>query len=108
MIHWLSEKVEKAWDEKCPWLDAIVCEIHDESLKGHIVLQLEITDDDCYQIDLGMCDGLSKEEINRRFVEKFGDFVKAYEDSDECCGPILEDLEELRFEFLKTLENKAE
>lgn len=103
MISWMSEKVEKVWDEKCPWLKGIICEIHDESLKGHIVIQLEITDDDYFQLDLGMCEGLSDEEINERFVRKFGDFVKDYEDWEECCGPILEDLEEMRDELLKTL-----
>jgi hypothetical protein len=105
MIYWMSDKVNKVWDEKCPWLKGIVCEIHDEELKGHIVLQLEINDDEWYQLDLGVCDGISDEAINERFVRKFGDFVKEYEDSDECCGPILEDLEELRDEFLKTIEN---
>lgn len=104
MISWMSDKVVNVWDEKCPWLKGIICEIHDESLKGHIVIQLEITDDDYLQLDLGMCEGLSDAEINERFVRKFGEFVKEYEDYDECCGPVLEDLEEMRDELLKTLQ----
>lgn len=106
MICWMSDKINEIWDEKCPWLKCIVCEIHDESRKNHIVLQLDLDDENSYQMDLGVCEGLPDEEINRRFVEKFGEFVKTYEEWDECCGPVLEDLEELRDEFLKTIENK--
>ena len=105
MIEWLSNEVEAAWDSY-PFLDGIVCEIHDEELKGHIVIQLELMDDFTYQLDLGDCTGLSNPEINERFCRKFGEFVKAYEDSDEYFGPALEDIEELRDKFLKSIESK--
>ena len=103
MIYWMSDKINEIWDEKCPWLKCIVCEIHDDELKGHIVLELEIDDENYYQLDLGVCDGLSDEEINARFVGKFGEFVKEYESWDDCCGPVLEDLEEMMEEFAESI-----
>lgn len=104
MIYWLSDKAEKAWDS-CPFLSGIVCDVNCENLKGHIILELEIDDDFSYQLDLGDCTGLSDSDVNERFCRRFGIFVSAYEDSGEWCGPILEELEKLRDEFLKTLEN---
>ena len=104
MIDWMSEKVEKVWDDSNTGLVGIVCEIHDESLKGHIVLQLELGEDFKYQLDLGDCSELSNAEINERFVRKFPDFVKVYENSEDCCGPLAEDLKELSNKFLATID----
>ena len=98
MIYWMSDKVNKVWDEKCPWLKGIVCEIHDEELKGHIVLQLEL------HVVAGLVLAVPVGAHAADLAP--GDFVKEYENWDECCGPVLEDLEEVRDAFLKTLEEK--
>ena len=106
MIHWMSEKVEKAWDNHNDiGLVGLVCEIHDEALKGHIVIQLEIGDDYSYQLDLGDCRGLADADINRRFVERFPEFVRAYEASEECIGPLMDDLWELADDFENAINN---
>lgn len=105
MIEWLDDNVEKLWDDYCPWLQAVVCEIHDKSLKGHIVLQIEGIDDDFdggwYQLDLGDCTGLSNGEINRRFCEEFKTLVDEYESYEGCCGPILDQLRDFSNEILE-------
>ena len=106
MISWLSKAVDKLWDDANSdglRLCGYVCEIHNDALRGHVVIQLEIGDDFIYQLHLGNCTGLSNDEINRRFVERFQNFVKAYDDWDDCCFPILERLQTLSDDFLATL-----
>ena len=107
MISWLGKGEEMAWDEYCPWLSAVVCEVHDDDLKGHIVLQFEgIEPDDIdskwyeYQLDLGDCSGFTDTEINERFCNRFQELVDEYENDDECCGPILDDLRAFADEIL--------
>lgn len=106
MISWMSKEVDELWDKANSdgiGLNGIVCEIHDEELKGHIIIQLEIGDDYSYQLDLGDCTGLSDKEINERFVRKFPDFIKEYENDENCIGPLVEDLQELSDKFLATI-----
>ena len=106
MIYWMSDEVNRIWDES-PDIGLIgtICEIRDEALKGHVVIQLEIGDNFYYQLNLGDCNGLSDVEINERFVRKFPEFVDFYEKSDECIGPLVEDLRELSDKFLATIES---
>lgn len=80
MIHWMSDRTEKIWDETCPWLMGFVCEIHDPELKGHIVIELEANDEDSWQIDLGDCTGLEDAMIDRRFCETFANWADDNED----------------------------
>ena len=92
MVSWMSEEVDKAWDDNCPFLIGVICEIRGEELKGHIVMQLE-EGDFVYQLDLGDCRGLKDEEIDRRFRDNFHKFVDAYADYDDCSFGELEKLE---------------
>lgn len=95
MIAWMGNDTERLIDEVCPWLVILVCEIHSDELKGHIVLQFGGIDEDNfdgYQLDLGDCMNLSHTDIDRRFRKRFAKMVEDYGNSDECCGVILEDL----------------
>lgn len=94
MIKWMSEEVNKAWDDNCPFLFGIICETHGDELKGHIVIQLE-DGDFVYQLDLGDCSDIADEEIDRRFRDNFHQFVDAYADCDDCSFAELEKLEGL-------------
>ena len=106
MISWLSNEVDKLWNNANSeglGLSGFVCETHDEDVRGHIVILFEIGDDFYYQLHLGDCTGLSDDEINSRFVERFKNLVKAYDDYDDCCFPILERLQSLSDSFLATI-----
>ena len=105
----MSKEVDKLWDDANSdglSLSGFVCEIHNDDLRGHVVIQLEISDDFLYQLDLGDCTGLPNEEINRRFVERFQNFVRAYDDFDDCCFPVLESLQSLSDGFRATIKGK--
>ena len=106
MISWMSKEADKLWDDANSnglALGGFVCEIHNGDLRGHVVIQLEIGDDFLYQLDLGDCAGLANDEINSRFMERFKNFVKAYDDYDDCCFPVLERLQALSDDFLATI-----
>ena len=108
MISWMSEDVSSLWDKANSdglSLVGLICDIHPncKTLRGHVIIQLEIADDFTYQLDLGDCTGLSDKEINDRFIRRFPNFVKAYDDFDDCVFIILESLQELSDKFLATI-----
>lgn len=88
MIHWMSEKVSDAIDTHRDadgnWfpLSCAVCETRSGKMAGHVVVQVELSDDFSTQIDLGDCRGLADEAICRRFVEEFPKVAAACRESE--------------------------
>ena len=108
MISWMSKEVEEIWDRYNAnglSLIGIMCEISplNEQLKGHKVMQLEIGEDICHQIDFGDCTGMTDEEINERFIKVFHHFVNMCDEDEEVPFTIVEDLIAMCDEFDATL-----